>query len=87
MTMTGDDTWLAHWAMRIAKAQWYTARTIDGVAYARVPWDGDGPCGDCGAEPGDLHVPFCDLEPCPKCGAQALTCEHAIGLEEACDGD
>jgi hypothetical protein len=67
------------WEKRKAEAQEFTTRTIGDEDCKRVPWDGAGPCGDCGVMPGQLHVPFCDLEPCPKCGAQAITCEHAIG--------
>jgi len=31
-------------------------------------------CGDCGARPGELHVPGCDLERCADCGGQVITC-------------
>jgi hypothetical protein len=31
-------------------------------------------CGDCGAEPGKLHKPGCDVERCPKCGGQIIAC-------------
>lgn len=33
-------------------------------------------CHDCGARPGMLHRLGCDLEPCPYCGGQLLSCEH-----------
>ena len=32
------------------------------------------PCGDCGVIVGQLHVPQCDLEQCPKCLGQLLSC-------------
>lgn len=35
-------------------------------------------CPDCGAEIGQLHAPTCDVEQCPYCGHQLLSC--------CCDG-
>ena len=31
-------------------------------------------CYDCGVRPGELHRPGCDVEQCPHCGWQLLTC-------------
>jgi hypothetical protein len=32
-------------------------------------------CGDCDAKPGDLHAEGCDIERCPACGGQRISCD------------
>lgn len=43
-------------------------------------------CGDCGAEDNEYHEMNCDLESCPICGLQLLTCDcwkaYAEDIEE-----
>lgn len=31
-------------------------------------------CHDCGRRIGEVHHPLCDMEQCPVCGHQALSC-------------
>ena len=31
-------------------------------------------CGDCGCFEGELHAPCCDMERCPFCGGQLISC-------------
>ena len=61
------------------------ARTYghDGRDYTRIPygserdvdWGADvQPCHDCSAVKGELHAKGCDVERCPVCGGQVITC-------------
>jgi hypothetical protein len=43
-------------------------------------------CHDCGAEEGDFHVPRCDMERCPFCKGQLITCDcryEKLGLYDS----
>jgi hypothetical protein len=71
---------IAGWPEKIEEAQTITHYEIDGQKYARIPygserhpWRADS-CRDCGALKGELHVPLCDVEICPKCGGQVIDC-------------
>ncbi len=35
-------------------------------------------CGDCGAMPGFYHHGGCDIEECPRCDGQLLSCDCVI---------
>lgn len=37
----------------------------------------DARCGDCGAKMGEYHKLYCDIQRCPICGGQLLSCDHA----------
>lgn len=49
-------------------------------------------CGDCGVSAGGFHHPGCDLQRCPRCGGQLVSCdcrfdEDAFDLDELDDLD
>lgn len=44
--------------------------------------DPDAVCGDCGAHYGHYHHPGCDIERCPVCGLQLISCGCGDDTEE-----
>jgi hypothetical protein len=71
------------WADILARAQCDRTSTIRGRIYQRIPFGHDDfgrassrpTCRDCGAGRGELHVPTCCWEQCPRCGGQAISCD------------
>jgi hypothetical protein len=71
------------WSEKIQAAQKvlsYTAegRTIPRIRYGdeRSDWHADRvPCHDCRVIKGEFHVPSCDVEECPLCGGQFISCD------------
>ena len=46
----------------------------------RFDWKADAiPCHDCGAVKGQIHIAGCDVEECPNCHEQALSCDCDLG--------
>ena|SRR5207244_645622 len=79
------------WPERIQHAQLLTLYHIDGRAVARITygseesdWGADKlPCHDCRVFKNEYHVLGCDVEECPVCGGQILTCDCAFDERES----
>jgi hypothetical protein len=41
----------------------------------------DRPCGDCSCLPGQYHGSYCDIEQCPRCEGQFLSCDCAPDVD------
>jgi hypothetical protein len=73
---------IAGWPEKIEEAQTILSVEIDGKTYSRpsygeetFEWNTETPCHDCSVHEGELHVPSCSKEQCPKCGDQIFGCE------------
>ena len=71
------------WPDRIRDAQHIPTCIVNGQEAARIrfgdesdDWGADrGPCHDCAAIKGELHVEGCDVERCPGCDGQRFNCD------------
>src|SRR3954447_9768085 len=67
--------------MRTAPTCVVSTLHLAGAPFPLTPYGRDGPsvpsggrCGDCGVEPGGFHHLGCDLQRCPRCQRQLLSC-------------
>ncbi len=70
------------WPARIVQAQEETTIELCGRMYDLIPygsepgWEdvADRPCHDCAVVRGQFHVATCDVDRCPRCLGQLITC-------------
>lgn len=56
--------------------------TVKGQSLTPIRWFGTRPCHDCNTPPGGFHHPGCDMESCPNCYGQLISCNC---IEEGLD--
>jgi hypothetical protein len=73
---------VSYWPRKIWAAQKRThvhlVQALSRVRYGDEPGDygaDSRPCHDCGVTKGQFHVPSCDVEHCPSCGHQLISCD------------
>lgn len=70
------------WQDEFQQAQLKVHYKLEGKLYPRIrygseedDWGADDrPCHDCDAKKGKYHLPGCDVERCPRCKNQVITC-------------
>ena len=86
---------VSYWPQKIEEAQQQPHYVIGGRQYARIAYGAESDdwgaerqtCGDCGVLKGQLHVPSCDIERCPACGGQAISCDCDYEGDDEDDGE
>ena len=69
--------WPKHVEAAQAKATYRLIKDVPRIRYGDEAGIGDAAdflCHDCAAKRGEFHVPGCDMERCPECGKQLISC-------------
>ena len=78
--------WQVWYDKRVELSQRVKYYEIEGENYKRESHESEDEeeenCHDCGVKAGMLHVPGCDVERCPKCGSQAISCDCDEAVED-----
>lgn len=89
-----DSEMSEDWPERIRQAQLLSTYVVDGEVRRRLRYGRDGSagaesrnCHDCGVIAGQLHVPGCDMERCPSCHCQAISCDCSIESADVAGGE
>lgn len=78
------------WPEQIEAAQLITTILLKDGEFDRIKYGDetedfgaeDHACGDCAVIKGQYHVQNCDIEECPNCNGQLLSCDCTIEEEE-----
>jgi hypothetical protein len=73
----------AAWQRDFRRAQSVKSFRIHTRVYHRIAYGAESkdwnaethPCNDCGVSKGALHLLGCDVEQCPCCGVEAVSCD------------
>jgi hypothetical protein len=81
MEMVNGRSCAKGWGRKLLEEQRWTHMVIGKKKYKRIPfgeesgWGDSETCHDCVAAHGQIHVEGCDVERCPKCGGQLISCD------------
>jgi hypothetical protein len=76
-----SSNWQEGWRRDFKQAQAVTQFIINSQGYERIRYGNEAnplkqpKCDDCGVPRGSFHLLGCDIEQCPRCGGEAISCD------------